>query len=341
MVIAQTGLCLVLSASIAALAASIGCAAVLALLLKTGLAWRLATDIPNERSLHKRPTPRVGGWAVIPAIVVAMLVAAPGLWLVAAGAVFLAAVSQIDDRRGLPASLRFAAHLLAVVTVVLVYPADVAFWVLCILSFLLIWLVNLYNFMDGADGLAGGMATFGFAGYALAAMTAPQSAPELAVVCAAIGGAAAGFLVFNFHPASVFLGDAGSIPLGFLAGTLGYWGWRDGVWPIWFPAMVFSPFIGDASITLLRRLVSGEKVWQAHREHYYQRMVRSGLGHARTAMCWYLLMLIGIIFAVWALGRSTLIQWTVVAGWAVVLLLTGVSIDVRWRRLQMTGHAEG
>ncbi|MFX1802676.1 glycosyltransferase family 4 protein [Paraburkholderia sp. A1RO-5] len=310
------------------------CAAVLGVLLKTGLAWRLATDIPNERSLHERPTPRVGGWGIIPVSVLAILLLAPSLWLIALGAAFLAAVSQIDDRRGLPARVRFAAHFVVVLALIVVYPAAVPWWCLAGLAFLMLWLVNLYNFMDGSDGLAGGMALFGFGAYAVAALLGPAPLPELSWACAAVAGAAGGFLLFNLHPAKIFLGDAGSIPAGFLAGALGYWGWRSGAWPIWFPALVFSPFIGDASVTLIRRLLCGEKFWEAHREHYYQRMVRLGTGHAATALTWYLVMVAGIILALWALALSTALQWGIVAGWAVVLVLMGAAIDMRWRRFQ-------
>jgi UDP-N-acetylmuramyl pentapeptide phosphotransferase/UDP-N-acetylglucosamine-1-phosphate transferase len=318
-------------------------AAILWILLKTGLAWHLATDIPNERSLHERPTPRVGGWGIVPATIVAMFVAAPHLWLVIVCTLFLAAVSQVDDRRGLPARVRFVAHLAAVAAIVTVYPADVPWWWVVALSILLIWLINLYNFMDGADGLAGGMALFGFAGYALAALISPKPSADLALASAAIAGAAAGFLLFNFYPARIFLGDAGSIPLGFLAGALGYLGWRADVWPIWFPAMAFAPFIADASVTLARRLARGEKFWQAHREHYYQRMVRLGMGHAKTALCWYVVMLAGIMLALWALSRPIAIQWGVVVVWAVVLMLIAAAIDFRWRCFQAgkSSRAEG
>lgn len=310
------------------------CAVVLGILLKTGLAWRLATDIPNERSLHERPTPRVGGWGMMPVVVLAIMLLAPSLWLIAVAVAFLAAVSQIDDRHGLPARVRFAAHFVAVLALIVVYPAPVPSWCLAGLAFLMLWLVNLYNFMDGSDGLAGGMALFGFGAYTVAALLGPVPAYELSWACAAVAGAAGGFLFFNFHPAKIFLGDAGSIPTGFLAGALGYWGWRSGAWPIWLPALVFSPFIGDASATLIRRLLRGEKFWQAHREHYYQRMVRLGIGHAATALTWYLVMFAGIMLAFWALALSTALQWGIVAGWAFVLVLMGAAIDVRWRRFQ-------
>lgn len=310
------------------------CAGVLAFLLKSGLAWRLAIDVPNERSLHERPTPRVGGWGVVPVAVIAMLIVAPSLWFVALAAVFLAVVSQFDDRRGLPVLVRFAAHFVAVIALVVLYPAAVPWWCGAALALLMLWLVNLYNFMDGSDGLAGGMALFGFGGYAVAALSGPHAMTELGWACVAVAGAAAGFLFFNFHPARVFLGDAGSIPLGFLAGALGYWGWRGGAWPVWFPALMFAPFIADASATLLKRLMRGDKIWQAHREHYYQRMIRLGVGHATTACAWYAVMLAGIALGVWALELSAPMQWGAVAAWAVVLVAMGAVIDVCWRSFQ-------
>ena len=320
-----------LAALAVALPAAAASTTILRALLATGLAWRLATDIPNDRSLHTRPTPRVGGWGIVPVSVVALLWLAPRMWPIAVAAAGLAAVSQIDDRRGLPARVRFAAHLAAVIALIAAYPAAAPWWLLVCVGFVMVWLTNLYNFMDGADGLAGGMALFGFGAYAVAAL---GTSPDLTAGGAAIAGAALGFLLLNLHPARLFLGDAGSIPLGFLAGALGYWGWRANVWPIWFPALVFAPFIADASVTLLRRLLRGEKFWQAHREHYYQRMVRAGVGHRRTAFYWYLIMLAGIIVAVWAKGRPELQQWLSFFAWYGVLACIGLLIDGRWRRFQ-------
>jgi UDP-N-acetylmuramyl pentapeptide phosphotransferase/UDP-N-acetylglucosamine-1-phosphate transferase len=250
-------------------------------------------------------------------------------------------MSQIDDRRGLPAKVRFAVHCIVVAALLLGSRATQPWWMLALAAFAMLWLVNLYNFMDGADGLAGGMALFGFGGYALAASTGTHPDAALAAASAVVAGAAAGFLAFNFHPARVFLGDAGSIPLGFLAGALGYLGWRAAVWPIWFPIIVFAPFIFDASTTLLWRLARGEKFWQAHREHYYQRMVRLGWGHARTAICWYLLMLSGIMLAFWALGQPTATQCVALTVWAVLLAGMGAAIDIRWRRFLEAKQAEG
>ena len=252
-------------------------------LLRSPLARRLI-DRPNERSLHAEPTPRVGGIAVmLAALPIAAWMAGEPLALVLAWAMALAAISLADDYRSLPVVIRLAAHLLAAVAATVELGAAGAISVLVV--FAIAWMTNLFNFMDGADGLAGGMAVVGFGAYAFAAHAADASA--LALVSAAIASASAGFLAHNFPPARVFLGDAGSVPLGFLAGALGFAGYAQHAWPAWFPVMVFSPFIVDASITLLRRIVRGERIWRAHREHYYQRLVLSGWSSRKLALCAY------------------------------------------------------
>jgi len=244
----------------------------------------------------------------------------------------LAILSLIDDRRGLPARVRFCAHVAGVVALLIFYPSVMPWWVVVAITFVLVWMVNLYNFMDGSDGLAGGMTFFGFTGYAAAALLSPQPAPELAVAAASVAGASLGFLVLNFHPARIFLGDAGSISVGFLAGATGYWGWTHGVWPLWLPPLMFSPFIADASVTLLKRLLRGEKFWQAHREHYYQRMIRSGLRHGQTAVLWYVVMAAACGLALWGLRCAPVLQWMIVAGWSGVLVCIGLAVDARWSR---------
>lgn len=309
--------------------AAILCIAILLILLRTGWAWDIAVDIPNHRSLHDRPVPRVGGWGIVPAVLLIVALFAPPLRAIAVGAAVLGIVSQIDDRRGLSARVRFAAHLIVVAVVVVVSAVDVAWWFAILVGVSIVWVVNLYNFMDGSNGLAGGMAVFGFGTYAIAAA---GSQPSLALTAAAVAGAAVGFLVLNFPRATVFLGDVGSIPLGFLAGALGFWGWQHGAWPLWFPALVFAPFIADSTVTLLRRVARGETFWQAHREHYYQRLVQMTGGHVYVALIYYWLMLVGGSVALLALQAPVVLQWVILATWYVVLAVIGLQIDQRWRR---------
>lgn len=264
-------------------------------------------DHPNARSLHQRPIPRAGGLAVLAGIIMGVLlivVAATDLSIrtlgfILAGLAPLALVSFLDDRHGVAAQWRILVHLLAAVSLLaaglapsrlllpgleLVFPL----WAAIPLTLLfIIWMINLYNFMDGMDGFAGGMAVIGFAALAWLG----RADAGFAAVCLTVAAASAGFLVHNFPPAKIFLGDTGSTTLGFLAAACSLWGSKAGLFPFWVALLVFSPFIVDATVTLLRRLLRGEKVWEAHRSHYYQRLVLLGWGHRRTVLAEYALML--------------------------------------------------
>src|SRR3954463_12572725 len=280
---------------------------------------RVALDQPNARSLHERPVPRTGGIAVLAGAAISLAFGATALWLPLSLAVMLAVLSFADDIRSLPTGVRFAAHLVfaALVTWYLMSPMHPA--ELALLALGVAWITNLYNFMDGSDGLAGGMALIGFGAYALAA-AATGDAP-LAAASVALGAAAGAFLLLTFPPARIFLGDVGSVPLGFLAAALGLAGWRDDVWPLWFALLVFAPFIGDATLTLVRRLARGERVWQAHREHYYQRLVQLGAGHRGTALTAYGLMFICASAALFGRNSPPFVQATAVGAAVLVLVV--------------------
>lgn len=300
-------------------------------------------DHPNDRSLHSQPIPRTGGVGVMVGSLVGVGLAAASGWLPAnvllafGGAGVLALLGLLDDRHTLPARLRFLVQVL--VAGGFLYGAGFSLdWVMGALLLLsLVWLANLYNFMDGSDGLAGGMALFGFSAYAVAAYLGGRFG--LALASAAVAAGAAGFLLFNFHPARIFMGDVGSVPLGFLAGSLGLVGWGGGAWPLWFPVLVFAPFVLDATVTLLKRALRGEKVWQAHRSHYYQRMVRMGIGHRGTALRAYGLMLGTGGSAVLILPSGFSLQCITLTIWAIIFLAVGVWVDRRWRRFEATDAA--
>lgn len=290
----------------------------------------LAPDRPNERSLHERPVPRTGGVAVLLGSAVAFAAGVASVRLALALALCLAVVSFIDDVRGMPTALRLAAHLAAAALFAWYVLSPMALLELTLVVLAITWLTNLYNFMDGSDGLAGGMALIGFGAYGLAAWLAGHEA--LALLGFAVAAAAGAFLVLNFHPARIFLGDVGSIPLGFLAGAAGILGWRDDVWPLWFPVLVFGPFIGDATLTLAKRLIRGERVWRAHREHYYQRMVRMGLGHRNTALIAYAAMLVCAGAALLGRAMPPHLQAAAFFGGSAVLAGLAVWVDLSWAR---------
>lgn len=239
-------------------------------------------DLPNERSSHTVATPRGGGLAVVVAILLAWaaLVVArivePRIALVGLAAVGLGAVSWIDDRRGMAPAPRLLAQAAAIALGVFALPGGGGALVIAALAWL--WFVNLFNFMDGIDGLAGGEAAAIGVGLALLSLLGAGLDPPLAALAAAVAGAAAGFLVWNWAPARIFLGDVGSVPLGYLIGYLLLAAALTGHWK----AALILPayFLADASLTLLRRLLRGERIWVAHREHLYQRAAQRGLGHA-------------------------------------------------------------
>jgi UDP-N-acetylmuramyl pentapeptide phosphotransferase/UDP-N-acetylglucosamine-1-phosphate transferase len=191
--------------------------------------------------------------------------------------------------------------------------------------------------MDGSDGLAGGMTVAGFGVYAVAAFAGGLT--ELSILGAAIAGAAAGFLIWNFHKARIFMGDSGSVPLGFLAAALGLLGWQAGTWPMWFPVLVFSPFIADASMTLLKRYLRGEKLSQAHRSHYYQRVLRMGLGHRGTALAAYVLMLAAAGSALAARTWPDTAVILLLAAWVAIYGVGMWLIDQRWAEYERAQQA--
>ncbi len=261
---------------------------------------RMPLDRPNSRSLHTRPVPRSGGLGIVAGVLAAeLLVRSPDHIVLLACFLGLAALSFADDLYGLPVVWRLSAHVAAAVLFVgfglehPVSPIDFL-WLIPVV----VWVTNLYNFMDGSDGLAGGMALFGFSTLGMVAWLGGD--PALAAMALGVVASAGAFLLFNFPPARVFMGDVGSIPLGFMAAGMALLGWQRGLWALSFPLLVFSPFIVDATVTLVQRILRGEKMWQAHNSHYYQRLVRLGWGHNRTVLTEYGLMAAVCSSALWA-----------------------------------------
>jgi len=302
------------------------------------LTWLLATprvklkilDMPKPRSLHTHAMPKTGGVAIFSGTFVgaaALIVSArvaPLSALTQAAAqdlhgrdllttlmavAILAGISLWNDHKDLSPALRLFLHSLAVVFVMLAgqltingfsvpFFGVVTFgWTTYIFTFLfLLWMTNLYNFMDGMDGFAGGMTLIGF-GF-LGGLALWQGAAGLAMLALMIAAASVGFLAFNYPPARIFMGDVGAVPLGFLAGALAVKGSRDNVISLWVPVIIFSPFIVDASLVLIRRALTGQRFWEAHCEHYFQRFVLAGWTHRQTVWLEYILMVSSGVVAI-------------------------------------------
>lgn len=292
---------------------------------------RLPLDIPNERSLHARPVPRSGGLAIMAGVFAGFAILQTPLVIVLPLAL-LVAVSHLDDLYGLPIAVRFGAQLAAAAWFAFGALPAAPLPLLLVIVVGILWVTNLYNFMDGSDGLAGGMTLLGFAFLGAGAWMSRDDA--LLIECAIVAAAAAAFLLFNFPPARIFMGDAGSVPVGFLAVALSLAGWRDGDFPFWFPAVVFAPFIADATLTLLKRMLAGERFWRAHNTHYYQRFIRLGRSHRALALVEYLLMLVCGAAGLWALPRPAYVQSAAVAALLFAFGALALWLDAAWRHRQ-------
>ncbi|KAA5606569.1 glycosyltransferase family 4 protein [Roseospira marina] len=335
-----------------------GLLALIAAVLSAGAVWavervlraRALLDHPNERSSHAVPTPRGGGLGVLAAALPLLawdaLMRPEGAadggvpWAMLAAGTALAALSWRDDLRPLPAGPRLAGHLLACAGVWLLLdlpgpvfqglvpgPLDSVAAVL-----LWGWFVNLYNFMDGIDGITG--VETGTVGVGLALVTV---AGGLALPIAApliLAGAAAGFLVWNWHPARIFLGDVGSVTLGYLLGGLLLMLAAQGAWA---PALILPLYhLADASLTLLGRLARGHAPFRAHREHAYQVAVQAGLSHARVSG---IVAAVNVLLIGLALLATVWTRWPPVIGAvALVLALLGV---LRWRPAWLAARPAG
>jgi UDP-N-acetylmuramyl pentapeptide phosphotransferase/UDP-N-acetylglucosamine-1-phosphate transferase len=323
--------------------------------LSAWLTWRFTRpgsffhvlDHPNERSLHSNPVPRTGGVAIIAAWLAGTALVTDGtgpLPLIAVTALALALVSFAEDRYGVPRRYRLLAHLGAAAALpaggLQVEFLQLGVWTLQagalvavgLTLFFIVWMVNLYNFMDGMDGFAGGMGAIGFAALAYSGWLA--DAQQFALANALLAAACGGFLLWNFPGARIFMGDAGSTTLGFLASAMALWAARDGILPLWASLLIFSPFIVDASVTLLRRLWRGERVWQAHRSHYYQRLVNLGWSHRKTVLRAYLLMAACAATALSSRGDSADQVLWLLGMWAVVYGVIAYKVRLMERRVE-------
>ncbi len=289
-------------------------------------------DRPNERSSHTVAKPRGGGIALIPLVLLGWIAwtgwagnAPAGFWRVVPAATLIAAVSWLDDLRNLPAVLRLAAQAVAVALGLSGFSG--VGWVFqgflpplldgLAAAVLWLWFINLFNFMDGIDGISGVEALSVGVGLTLAAGLAGL-APDLLTLPLLLAAATLGFLFWNWPPARLFLGDVGSVSLGYLLGWLLLLAAAQGQWAVALILPLY--YLADASLTLTKRALSGAKVWRAHREHAYQRAVQGGLSHG--AVTGRVLACNAVLIACAALAASGS-PWPALAGagLAVALLL--------------------
>jgi Fuc2NAc and GlcNAc transferase len=269
------------------------------LIARIGHRLRL-TDLPNERSSHSFPTPRGGGLGIVVGVFVVLIVFAPvlhsavnGLLLLCA-ALLVSLIGLVDDVRPVPALYRFTAHLVASALVVVAMPTE---WTIPLLGhaeltglfgglivvLVITWMINLFNFMDGIDGIAGGEAVF-VSGVGALLVEVAQPGHPIVLVFSLVATASAGFLVTNWPPARVFMGDVGSGFLGFSIAALAFWAAAAHIVSIWTWLILTAVFSVDSTVTLLRRALRGEHWYAAHRMHAYQRLARRWSSHRRVTV---------------------------------------------------------
>lgn len=261
-------------------------------------------DVPVDRSLHTTPVPRGGGLGITVAVIVVTFAwmmsepTPPELVPLLAASALAAALGFWDDKRGLTAlfrlSVQFNLAILLLAGFLFYFPAEsfdrifgfiLPIWIsLPILAIAIVWVTNLYNFMDGSDGLAGSQSATVF--LALTILSVFKGDPEAAAVCSIISAASVGFLFRNWQPAKIFMGDVGSIFLGFIAISSAIWVALRGEINFYAALCLHGCFIVDATITLITRMRNGKTPHQAHRSHTYQRWIQSGKSHQFIALAY-------------------------------------------------------
>jgi UDP-N-acetylmuramyl pentapeptide phosphotransferase/UDP-N-acetylglucosamine-1-phosphate transferase len=307
----------------------------------------LFLDIPNERSSHTEPIPHGAGLVIVMIcltsyVPLSIVFLGSFSWGYILGASLIALISFLDDLFSIPAIIRLLVQFIA--AAVLIADVDtwhgvsmlggisLGNWGYLITFVWIVWMVNSYNFMDGIDGLAGLQAVIAGLGWML--LCGILGIPSLFLFSGVIAAASLGFLFHNWKPANIFMGDVGSAFLGFTFAALPLLARVTNQSKSWdllpIAALLFVWFfLFDSVITLLRRAVRGEKIWVAHREHLFQRLVHSGYTHRRVTLIY------GILASLLCLSVLASVEFREDIGLAmfpVVLILTTILLFVVYRR---------
>lgn len=285
----------------AAVLSYFACRAALSLATSTGM-----IVLPGVRQSHSVATPTGGGLGLVFSLVITTLVIQPfmplpGFWwlYMLPGVVVLAVAGWFDDRRHVSSLLRLFVQL------------AVTFWLLgfvcfqnpasnagmCVVMMVaMIWLMNLYNFMDGSNGMAGFQGVF--AGLVMAVLFLVNDQPAMALLALAVAAACAGFLPLNFPTARIFMGDVASVPLGFIFGSMAVYGLQSGAISLSLSVLIMSVFLVDATLTLVARVFAGERWYTAHNQHVYQQLITKGWSHSRVLLLYQSMNLVLVLPAI-------------------------------------------
>ncbi len=257
-------------------------------------------DIPNNRSSHVTPTPRGGGTVIVVTLLLSIGVLAFNKMIetdfsigMLLGISLISATGLIDDIKSLPVLIRvimyvstavLSLYLIGVISHISInnYSINLGYFAYFFSMLFLVWLTNLYNFMDGTDGFAATqtICVALFCGLLLFS----SDNISLGIIFFCLASSTIGFLVFNWPPAKIFMGDVGSCTLGFFFGLFSIYTENNGIISIEVWLVLLSPFVGDATFTLLKRMINGEKWYEAHNSHAYQKLYRLGVSQSNLAI---------------------------------------------------------
>ena len=248
-------------------------------------------DIPNERSSHITPTPKGAGLGIIATLLIVYYTFLPltDFWLMGS-IIIITILSFLNDNKQVSIIIRLIVQMILTIIVlnfwpplkdIILFNSIVPIWLeFIIILLLIIWVINLFNFMDGIDGISGTQCIIIGVGVGLSLFLSQEEYKLEKILAGFMAGSSLAFLFWNWHPAKVFLGDAGSIPLGFINAILILLLCKNG---LWFVAIIINNYyFFDASITLLRRIKMKKKPWKAHKEHFYQKAIINGYSHSKV-----------------------------------------------------------
>ena len=246
-------------------------------------------DLPNQRSSHSIPTPKGAGIIIVLSFILMYhLLLDLNDYFFSISILFLAIISLINDLKQLPAIIRFLSHILATCILLFFWPymreiyilsSLIPPWVENTLIFILIlWFINLFNFMDGIDGISGTQCIILGIGSMLSMFLIEKESSLILFIAGFLTGSGLAFLFWNWHPAKVFLGDVGSIPMGLISAALMILLCKNN---LWFSAIILcNYYLIDATTTLFKRMLKKKILWEAHNEHFYQIAIQNGKSHS-------------------------------------------------------------
>ena len=248
-------------------------------------------DIPNKRSSHNMPTPKGAGLGIIATLFIVYYTFFPITDFVFMGSILILTIlSFINDNKQISIVFRLITQMTLTIIILNFWPplkniillnSIIPLWLENIIIFLLIiWIINLFNFMDGIDGISGIQCIIIGVGVGSSLYLSQEEYKLEHIFAGFITGASLAFLLWNWHPAKVFLGDAGSIPLGFINAILLLLLCKNGLWYV--AIIINNYYFFDASITLLKRIKMKKKPWVAHKDHFYQKAIQNGYSHSKV-----------------------------------------------------------